>query len=187
SASAVYSQESLKQITEKEMANDNAYDNSRVPNFYCLCINNGEICPYPKKLLTSFITSEYDIKDSCKSATCRESMIDIFKEELEKDSNMTYEERAKIYNNEEDVSLLDEEFENEFYKKMLTYLQSKECSSQAKDDKATAKYIVPENFDSTKVGKDSNSSASKDSKSDASIIKCTSGILFTTLGLMGKY
>ncbi|OUM67656.1 hypothetical protein PIROE2DRAFT_4824 [Piromyces sp. E2] len=50
---------------------------------------------------------------------------------------------------------------------MLSYLKSKECISQAKDDKATAKYIVPKNIDS-------NATDDKDSKSDASIIMCTS-------------
>jgi len=137
-------------------------------NINCLLINDGEVCPTVKKNMRGSGFGKETIEETCKSAACTESFIN----NLEYNRNSTRESRLARMDS---VTAASFDFDA-LYKELdetIAFLKSQECISQNKDDKATARYINAENY--------------KEYKSGATIIKCTSGILFTTIGLMLTY
>ncbi|ORX78893.1 hypothetical protein BCR32DRAFT_328356 [Anaeromyces robustus] len=135
-------------------------------NILCLRTPENEMCPVPRKIITQAGYSPDDIKTSCKSAACRESLLE-------------YCTSGSKYTDDFWSVQMDEATFKEFktsdaiisYDSCISILNSQDCISQAKDDKATSKIVNATNVNEFKSGSIVNA-------------KSSSSILFTIIVLL---
>ena len=135
-------------------------------NLYCL-YNEGKLCPTVNKELSKGSFGDEDVLETCKLKACTEGLINLFEVSVE-NAEASVKLGVLLKQIDEDKSEMYIRLNKETFGKYLDHLKSSNCTSQAKDDTATATYVVAEE----------NSSANN--------IKITS-ILFTTIGLALAY
>jgi len=135
-------------------------------SLHCL-YNEGKLCPTVNKEFTTGSYEDEDIFETCKSKACTESLISFF-EVSAKNAEANVKLSVLLQGLDEEKYEMYIEHFKESYGKYIDYLKSSNCTSQAKDDTATATYVIAEE------------------SSSANSIKITN-ILLTTLGLTLAY
>lgn len=135
-------------------------------NLYCL-YNEGKLCPTVNKELSKGSFGDEDVLETCKSKACTEGLINLFEVSVE-NAEASVKLGVLLKQIDEVESKMYTKKTKEFYGGYVDLLKSSKCSSQAKDDTATATYVVAEESSSA---------------NSINIIN----ILFTTLGLVLAY
>jgi len=137
-------------------------------NYYCLVVDDNKVCPVAEASLNGEAVSEKLLEETCKSKACIEGLIKMFEDSIE-----SAEEYTKLLQMTKEGTFYDAGATKKVLGQYVEFLKSEECTSQAKDDLATAKYIGAEEEE-------------KSEESGANTIK-SSGILMTTLGFLLYY
>jgi len=135
-------------------------------NLYCL-YNEGKLCPTVNKELSKGSFGDEDVLETCKLKACTEGLINLFEVSVE-NAEASVKLGVLLKQIDEVESKMYTKKTKEFYGGYVDLLKSSKCSSQAKDDTATATYVVAEESSSA---------------NSINIIN----ILFTTLGLVLAY
>ncbi|ORX78892.1 hypothetical protein BCR32DRAFT_281866 [Anaeromyces robustus] len=102
-------------------------------SIYCLRNANDEICPVSKKILSLDGYNSFDMKKSCKSAACRESLLEYC------NANLKYnEDYYSVQTDNEMYKSFNITAIKESYNECISILNSKDCISKAQNDKANA-------------------------------------------------
>jgi len=150
------------ELFKKDMTLYKGIDSSKTMN--CLVNAEGKLCPTIEQSAKGQSLTDEAVLETCKSKACTEALIEAFQRSID---------TVDLYTEIHDELLMNgakyrPDITKEKYGGYIEILKSEQCTSQAKDDVATYKYL------------------GADEKSGASTIKF-SGALITTFGLLLSY
>jgi len=152
------------EVFKKEMLYYENFDPTKIDS--CLRIAEGKFCPIPENSLNGLPITDDTLLATCKSKACIENSIYLFEQSI-KNAEITASIHQELASSE--GSFINAEYTKRQLGQYVDFLKSENCTSQAEDDLAIAKFV-----------------GVVDAESSATIIK-TSSVLFTTLGLLLYY